>query len=98
MTKKGVGPVSKQLVAMATSLVGSKSSFRLFNHSQSSTNPENFVKIVLVAVEIIGLTEITKIYFKNRTANHKPSSLALRAERGGAANDSKWKTTSSFSG
>jgi len=31
-----------------------------FTYGQSSTKPANFVKIGLVDVEIIGLTEITK--------------------------------------
>jgi len=44
-----------------------------------STNP---VKIDPVGVEIIGLTEVTKIYFKT-TAKHKLSSPSLRAERVG---------------
>ena len=53
-----------KLVATATSLEGSKkNNFRPLIYGQSSTNPENFVKIGLVDVEITGLTEIIKIYF-----------------------------------
>jgi len=73
------------LVAVATSLDGSKkitSVFRSFIYGQSSTNPANFVKIGQVDVEIISLTEITKIYFKNTTsAKHKPFSPAFAQSR-----------------
>jgi len=37
-----------------------KNTFSSFIYSQSSTKPANFVKIGLIDVEIIGLTEITK--------------------------------------
>jgi len=37
-----------------------KTNFSSFIYRQSSTNPANFVKIGLMEVEIIGLTEITK--------------------------------------
>jgi len=40
-----------------------KNNFRPFIYGQSSTNPANFVNVGLVDVEIIGLTEITKILF-----------------------------------
>ena len=53
-----------KLVARATSLEGSKKITRSFIGGQSSTNLANFVKIVLVDVEITGLTEITKNIFK----------------------------------
>jgi len=51
-----------KLVATATSLEGSKNNLRSFIYCQSSTNAANFVTIGLVDVEIIGLTEISKIY------------------------------------
>ena len=50
-----------KLVATATSLEGSKKPSDSFIYGQRSTNPENFVKIGPVDVDIIGLTEITKI-------------------------------------
>jgi len=37
-----------------------KNTFSSFIYRQSSTNPANFVKISLIDVEIIGLTEIAK--------------------------------------
>ena len=53
------------MVATATSLEGSKkNNFNSFIYGQNSTNPANFVKIDPVDVEIISLTEITKIYLK----------------------------------
>jgi len=55
--------------------------FGSFIYGQSSTSPANFVKIGPVDVEIIGVTEIAKKIFKNKTAaEHKPSAPALRAE------------------
>jgi len=52
-----------KLVDTATSLEGSKkSNFRSFIYCQSVTNPANFMKIGQVDVEIIDLTEITKIF------------------------------------
>jgi len=39
--------------------------FRSFICGQSSTNRANFVKIGLEDVEIIGLTEITKVFLNN---------------------------------
>ena len=45
--------------------------FRSFIYSHSSTNPTNLVKIGLVDVETIGLTEIVKIY--ETMAEHKPA-------------------------
>ena len=54
-----------KLVAMATSLEGSKNNLRSFICGESSTGPANFVKIGPVDAEIIGLTEITKKYFLN---------------------------------
>jgi len=59
-----------------------KNNFRSFIYGQSSNNSANFAKIGPVDVEIIGLTEITKIYFET-TAKHKPSSPALRVDRVG---------------
>ena len=53
-----------KLVATATSLARSKNNFRAFVSGQSSTNPANFMKTSPVDVEIIGLTEITKIFLK----------------------------------
>jgi len=52
------------MVATATSLKRSKK-FRSFICGQSSTNLANFVKIGLEDVEIIGLTEITKVFLNN---------------------------------
>ena len=48
--------------------------FRSFIHGQSSTNPAYFVKVGLVDIEIIGLTEVTDIFLKiKRTAaKHEP--------------------------
>jgi len=40
-----------------------KNSFRSIIYGERSTIPANFVKIGPVDVEIIGLTEITKIFF-----------------------------------
>jgi len=40
-----------------------KNNFRSFIYGQSSTNSANFVKIGPVDVEIINVTEMTKIYF-----------------------------------
>jgi len=49
---------------MATSLEGLKKQLQIFHlRPQSSTSPTNSVKIGLVDVEIIGLTEITKNIF-----------------------------------
>jgi len=70
-------------LATATSLEGSKKKItRSFIYGQSSTSPANFVKIGQVDVEIIGLTEITKIFSLKKQQN-KPSSPALHAERVG---------------
>jgi len=41
-----------------------KNNFKSFIYGQSSTNPANFVNIGPVDVEIIGLTEVTKIFLK----------------------------------
>jgi len=52
-----------------------KINFTSFICGQSSTDPANFVKISSVDVEMIGLTEITEIFKKNKTsAKYKPSS------------------------
>jgi len=51
-----------------------RNNFRSFIYGQSSANPANFVKCP-VDVEMIGLTEISKNIFLNKTsAKHKPSS------------------------
>jgi len=57
-----------------------KNNFRSFIYGQSSTSPANFVKIGQVDVEIIGVTEITKIFLNKISAKHKPCSPALHAE------------------
>jgi len=68
-----------KLVATTTPLKNRKNNFGLFIYS--STNPAKFMKIGPVDVDIIGLTEITKIYKKNkRSAKHKPTSPMPRAE------------------
>jgi len=51
-----------KLVATTTPLKNRKNNFGLFIYS--STNPAKFMKIGPVDVDIIGLTEITKIYKK----------------------------------
>ena len=62
-----------------------KNNFRSFIYGQSSTNHANFVNIGPVDVDIIALTEITKNIIKKikKSAKHKPSSPALRAQRVG---------------
>jgi len=61
VTKNCVDTVNKKLVAVATSLEGSKkNNFRSFIYSHSSTIPANSVKIGPVDVEITDLTEIVK--------------------------------------
>jgi len=64
VTSKGVDFVNKKLVAMTTYLRDRKIYLRSFICGQSYTILANFVKIGPVDVEIIGLTEITKKYFK----------------------------------
>ena len=56
-----------------------------FTYGQSSTNPVNFLKIGSRDVEIIGLTEINKIYLKN---DSKTKALLAYASRraGGLSN------------
>ena len=49
-----------KLVTTAMSFGGLKNNFRSFIYGQSSTNPADFMKIGLVDVELVGLTEITK--------------------------------------
>jgi len=44
-----------------------KNNYRSFINGKSSTNPANFVKILPVDVGIIGLTEISKIFFLNNS-------------------------------
>jgi len=44
-----------------------KNSFSSLIFGQRSTNPANFVKLGPEDVEIIGVTEITKIFFENIT-------------------------------
>ena len=55
---------NKLVITTATFVEGSKNNFSSFINGQSSTNPAHFVKVGLVDVEIIGLTEITKEYNK----------------------------------
>jgi len=50
--------------------------FRSFIYGQSSTNPANLVKIGPVDFEIIGATEITKIFLKT-TAKQKAKAIPL---------------------
>ena len=54
----------KKLVAVATSLEGSKNNFRLFIYSHSSTNLANSVKICPVDVQISDPAESSKIKYK----------------------------------
>ena len=64
--KNCVDSDNKKLIAMTTSLEGSKkNNFRSFTYSQCSTNPATFVKISQVDVELIDLTEITTNIFLN---------------------------------
>jgi len=71
--KRSVLP--RKLAATAKSPEGSKkNNFRSFIYGQSSTNPENFVKIGPVYVEIIGLTEITE-NLKKHQQNISPARL-----------------------
>ena len=58
-----------------------KTNFRSFIYSNSSTNPANVVKIVLVDVEIIGLTEIVENKIIRNRQNISPPSTVLRAAR-----------------
>jgi len=51
-----------KLVATATSVERSKTNFRLFIYSHSSTKPANWLKIGPVDVQIIGLTESLNIH------------------------------------
>ena len=60
VTKKGADSVNKKLVALATSSEDRKSNSRSSIYGQSSTIAANFVKIGLVNVDIIGVTEISK--------------------------------------
>jgi len=48
--------IKPSMIAMATSLEGSKTNFGLVIYSYGSINPENLVKIGLVDFEITGLT------------------------------------------
>ena len=52
--------------------MGQKNNFRSFICSESFTNPANFVKIVLVDVEIIGLTEIATNIFEQQYSICRP--------------------------
>jgi len=51
-----------KLVATATSVERSKTNFRSFIYSHSSTKPANWLKIGPVDVQIIGLTESLNIH------------------------------------
>ena len=53
--------------------------FRSFSYGESSTNPANFVKISLEDVEIIGLTEITKIFLKQQQNISPPRGSANKS-------------------
>jgi len=65
-----------KLVATTTPLKNRKNNFGLFIYS--STNPAKFMKIGPVDVDIIGLTEITKIYKKIKDQqNISPPRLCL---------------------
>jgi len=67
-----------------------KNNFRSFIYGQSSTNPTNFAKIGPVDVEIIGMTEITKIFLnngKNKQQNKQRGPLRLRFAQSGWANE-----------
>jgi len=57
------------LVAIAMSLEGSKKNNELVHTHPYFTIPTNFVKIGPVDVDIIGLTKIVKIFFKNRNSS-----------------------------
>jgi len=73
-----------KLVTTAMSFGGlKKNNFWSFIYGQSSTNPADFMKIGLVDVELVGLTEITKNIKNKTSAEHKPSSPAHPAERVG---------------
>jgi len=58
-----------------------KTNFRSFIYSNCSTNPANVVKIVLVDVEIIGLTEIVENKIIRNRQNISPPSTVLRAAK-----------------
>ena len=62
--------------------------FKAFTYDQSSINRENFVKIRLVDVEIIGLTDITKLCEKITKHQQKISRPRLRFAQSGRANKS----------
>jgi len=66
------------LVATATSLDGWKNNFRSFIYSQSTTIPVNFIKISVVDVEIIGLTETTKNKYFENVVKHQQNISPLR--------------------
>jgi len=66
------------LVATATSLDGWKNNFRSFIYSQSTTIPVNFIKISVVDVEIIGLTETTKNKYVENVVKHQQNISPLR--------------------
>ena len=69
MTRKGVDPGNKKLVAMATSVEGSIKITSVPSYTVKVHRTCKFHEDRSVDVDIFGLIEITKIFFKHERRN-----------------------------